>query len=153
MIVRLKPLQEFIGSDYDIEVMNGDSIIVPPNPQSVAVFGQVYNPIAITYTPNKTVGYYLSQVGGPKKDANKDEIFVVRADGTVISAEQSGWGLRWDSDATRWSAGGFNSTILYPGDAILVPEKVEKTAWLRNTRDISQIIYQMALGAAAVASF
>jgi protein involved in polysaccharide export with SLBB domain len=153
MVVRLKPLQQFTGSEYDIELMNGDGVTVPHNPQSVAVFGQVYNPIALTYKSGKTVGYYLNEVGGPKKEANKDEIYVVRADGTVISTAQGGWGLRWDSDATRWTAGGFSSTILYPGDTVLVPEKVEKTAWLREMRDISQIIFQLALGAAAVASF
>jgi protein involved in polysaccharide export with SLBB domain len=153
MVVRLDEMSEFRGSRYDIELMGGDALTVPKSSQSVSVFGQVYNPITLAHQPGKTVGYYLKQVGGAKKDANTDEMFVVRADGTVVSAAQSGWGLRWDGDSKRWLAGGFNATILHPGDSILVPQEVEKSAWLREFKDISTIIYQIALGAAAVASF
>lgn len=153
MVVRLDELSEFKGSRYDIELMHGDVLNVPKSSQAVSVFGQVYNPITLAHHPGKTVGYYLKQVGGAKKDANTAEMFVVRADGTVVSAAQSGWGLRWDGDSKRWLAGGFNATILHPGDSILVPQQVEKSAWLREFRDISTIIYQIALGAAAVASF
>jgi protein involved in polysaccharide export with SLBB domain len=153
MVVHLDDLAEFRGGKGDIELVGGDVLTVPKSSQSVSVFGQVYNPITLAHQPGKTVGYYLKQVGGAKKDANTDEMFVVRADGTVVSAAQSGWGLRWDGDSKRWLAGGFNATILHPGDSILVPQQVEKSAWLREFRDISTIIYQIALGAAAVASF
>ena len=45
-------------------------------------------------------------------------------------------------------------TIDVPGDSILVPEDFEeKTDWMKEFKDLSTIIYQMALGAAAVASF
>lgn len=152
MVIRLEPLKEFRGGSSDIELVHGDVVTVPQNPQTVSVFGQVYNQTSLTYRPGKTVGHYLSQVGGVKKSANKDEIFIVRADGSVISAAQGGWGIRWDSDSKSWIAGGFNATILQPGDSVLVPEKVEQTAWLRGVRDISAILFSLALGAAAVAS-
>lgn len=153
MVVRLAALERFTGSLHDVELMDGDVLTVPKNPQSVSVLGQVYNPVSLAYQPGRTVGYYLSQVGGAKRDANTKEMFIVRADGTVHSATQSGMGLRWDSDNSRWSAGGFNSTVLHPGDTVLVPEKVHRIAWLREIRDISTIVFQLALGAAAIASF
>ena len=80
-------------------------------------------------------------------------MFVVRADGTVVSKQQAGRSLGWDKERWRWTFGGFENTILYPGDSILVPEEYKQYDWLRETKDITTILYQMALGAAAVASF
>lgn len=153
MVVRLNPLDEFKGSVFDIPLMEGDVINIPENPKAVTVLGQVYNPISLAYQPGKTVSYYLANVGGPTENANADEMFIVRADGTVHSRSQAGMGIRWESDSRRWVFGGFNNTELFPGDAILVPEKIKKFDVLREIKDISTIIYQMALGAAAVASF
>jgi protein involved in polysaccharide export with SLBB domain len=127
--------------------------MIPENPKSVSVFGQVYSPVSLAYQPGKTVSYYLSKVGGATENANTSEMFIVRADGTVYSRQQGGMGVRWDGDGRRWVAGGFNATEIYPGDALLVPEKIKKLDVMREVKDISTIIYQMALGAAAVASF
>lgn len=153
MVVLLAPLEKFKGSAYDIELADGDTLTVPKNPRSVTVLGQVYNPISIAYRPGKTVSYYLSQVGGPSEEANTDEMFVVRADGTVYSKQQAGLGVRWDSENFRWVFGGFNVTELYPGDTVLVPQKFKRVDIMREVKDLTTILYQMALGAAAVASF
>ena len=153
MVVHLAPLSVFKGSDSDIEVMNGDTVTIPENPKAVSVLGQVYNPVSLAYRSGETVSYYLSKVGGPTENANSDEMFVVRADGTVLSKPQSGLGIHWDGSNHRWVAGGFEGTELYPGDTVLVPEKVARFDVLREVKDITTILYQMALGAAAVASF
>lgn len=153
MVVHLAPLPEFTGSEYDIEVQGGDTLVVPENPKSVSVLGQVYNPVALSYRSGKTAAYYLARVGGPKENANSDEMFIVRADGTVLSKSQGGKGLHWDSGGHRWVSGGFDGTEMYPGDALLVPEKVTQPNVMREVKDITTILYQMALGAAAVASF
>ena len=59
---------------------------VPKTPQVVNVLGRVYNPTAVVYNPaNPTTGYYLRKVGGPTEDADRDHIFVVQADGTVLT--------------------------------------------------------------------
>lgn len=153
MVVRLTALDTLRGSADDVELVSGDEINIPENPQSVSVLGQVYNPTSLIYYPGRSVAYYLDKVGGPKREADSDAIFIVRADGTVVSKEHSGFGIGWDRDNYRWIFGGFNVVDLYPGDTVLVPEKIEKTAWMREIKDISTIFYQMALGAAAVASF
>jgi len=147
------PLEELAGSDMDISLRAGDEIVIPRNPMSVAVLGEVYNPVSLIYRPGQTVGYYLDRVGGIKETANEKEMFVVRADGTVLSNKQAGLGVRWNSDRFRWEFGGFYTEVLWPGDTILVPEKVDKIAVMRNVKDISTIFYQLALGAAAIASF
>jgi protein involved in polysaccharide export with SLBB domain len=153
MVVRFVELAAFRGTPSDVEVVSGDSIMIPENPRSVTILGNVYNPTSLAYAPGKTVSYYLSQVGGTKKNAEESEMFIVRANGTVVSKQQTGLGVKWDSEHWRWVFGGFNVTELYPGDAILVPEKVKTIDVMREVKDISTIIYQMALGAAAVASF
>jgi len=152
-IIHLSSLEDFSDSQYDLEVMPGDTLIIPENPMTVSVLGQVFNPVSLAFRDGETVSDYLSRVGGPTENANTDQIFIVRADGTVFSKEQSGAALKWDSDDHQWIVGSFNSAQLYPGDAILVPEKIDKAQWMRTTMDISTIFYQMALGAAAVASF
>ena len=153
MVVHLSPLRKLRGSVYDIQLVDGDQLTIPDNPHSVTVLGQVYNPVSMTYRPGKTVSWYLDQVGGTTAQANPSQMFIVRADGTVVSKAQSGMGLRWDRENWRWVVGGFNVTPLYPGDTLLVPEKFKRTDAMREVKDFSTIIYQMALGAAAVASF
>ena len=153
LVIALTELNEFKGSPQDIMLMDRDELIIPENPQTVNVQGEVYNSTSLSWIPGKTVSYYLGKVGGAKETANDDEMFIVRADGTVVSKQQGGRGIGWDKENWRWTFGGFNNTVLYPGDSILVPEKYKQYDWLRETKDISAIIYQMALGAAAVASF
>lgn len=153
MVVHLAPLEEFRNSAYDIPLMDGDAIKIPDNPKAVTVLGQVYNPISLAYQQGKPVSYYLAKVGGPTDNANDDEMFIVRADGTVYSRAQAGMGVRWDGDSRRWVFGGFHVTELYPGDTLLVPEKVKRLDIMREVKDMTTILYQIALGAAAVASF
>lgn len=153
MVVHLAPLEEFRNSEYDIPLMDGDAINIPDNPKAVTVLGQVYNPISLAYQQGKPVSYYLAKVGGPTENANDDEMFIVRADGTVYSRAQAGMGVKWDGDSRRWVFGGFHVTELFPGDTLLVPEKVKRLDIMREVKDLTTILYQMALGAAAVASF
>ena len=85
---------------------------------------------------------YLNQAG-LTSGADKDELFIIRADGSVASRNNGGW---------------FNRSItgaeVHPGDLIVLPEKTDhESAWsvfTRNAKDITQIIYQFSLGAAAI---
>ncbi len=153
MVVNLSPVEEFSRSEYDVIVMDGDTLMIPDNPKSVTVLGQVYNPISIIFRPGKSVSYYLSKVGGPTKSADPPQMFIIRADGSVISKKQSGTGVNWDNTTHRWTSGGFNTAELYAGDTLIVPEKVNKISAMRLLTDISTIFFQTAVGAAAVASF
>jgi protein involved in polysaccharide export with SLBB domain len=153
MVVRLTPLEQFRGSEHDIPLMNGDTITIPQTPNSVSVLGEVYNPTTITYNPGRTASFYLSMVGGPNDNANDDEMFIVRADGSVYSQKQGGGSFGWDKTHNRWISGGFESVEMYPGDTILVPQQFRRTDWMKEMKDVTTIIYQIALGAAAVASF
>jgi protein involved in polysaccharide export with SLBB domain len=106
----------------------------------VLVVGQVYNTNAITYTAGKDAGWYLSQGGGATRLADKGAIFIVRADGEIMSPHQQGW----------WSHSILSSAIR-PGDTIVVPERpvMGDTRW-KNVIAIAQIAEAAAITAAVI---
>ena len=119
VVITLDSLDKFEGSKYDMELEDGDTLTIPPVPGIVNVLGTVYNPTSIVYTKGKTVGFYLDKVGGPTPDAEEGEMYIVRADGTVIGRTQKGkFGLSWDSEGKRWVSGGFMSARIHPPEIL-----------------------------------
>ncbi|MDI6784420.1 MAG: SLBB domain-containing protein, partial [bacterium] len=147
IVIKLAAIDKLKWSKEDIELEKGDDLMIPEIPGVVNVMGEVYNPTSIIFEPNKTVQYYLSRVGGITRDADERQIYIIRADGSVYSRAQKGMRqISWDKEQHRWFAGGFYGTKLNPGDTILVPRKLDRAEWVRNTKDITQIIYQIAIG-------
>ena len=102
----------------DIPVLNGDVLVIPKNPNTVLVTGQVFNPTAISLQGGgRSAKWYLSQAGGLTPLADKKGIFVIRADGSVIAAK---------NNSSGWFSGDPLSASLRPGDTIVVPEKAPK---------------------------
>ena len=123
----------------DIPLEDGDTLFVPPAPGTVNVFGSVFNQNAYLYRSRARARDYLDQAGGPTRDADRKSIYVVRADGSVISQQQSGW-----------FGGNVRNERLMPGDTIVVPEDFDKFSLTKELKDWSQIFYQFALGVAAI---
>tara|TARA_Y100001001_G_scaffold160923_2_gene184425 strand:+ start:557 stop:3121 length:2565 start_codon:yes stop_codon:yes gene_type:complete len=125
-------------SDYQkILLQDGDELSVPGIPQSVSVFGEVQFPTSHLHSEGLTVDDYLERSGGPTRQADEDRVYVVKADGSVMLPEKSAWF-------------GSRSQQLQPGDTIIVPIDVDRLNQLELWTNVSQIVYQMALGAAAV---
>ena len=120
-----------------IRLQDGDTLIVPTIPQAVSVFGEVQFPTSHLYTAGLTVDDYLERSGGPTRQADESRVYVVKADGSVMLPEKS-----------RWF--GSRSQQLAPGDTVIVPIDVDRLNQLELWSNVSQIVYQMALGAAAV---
>ena len=153
VVMKLTSLEKLKGSEYDLELEDNDSLYIPPMPSSVMVMGRVYNSNAILYSKGKSLNYYLSKVGGPAENADTGRIYLVRADGSVISRTQEGlFGFRWDPDTNRWASSGFMETAIGPGDTILVPENYERIYWARELKDWTQILYQIAVAAGVLAA-
>jgi protein involved in polysaccharide export with SLBB domain len=152
MVIKLQEVLASASSSFNFELRPGDRLVVPKQPEHVNVLGEVYNPTALLAEKGKTVGDYLQQVGGPTDNAEEGQIYVVRADGEVLSKAQEGFfGMAaWDSRNHRWTMGGFDNLKLVPGDTIIVPRKVEKYPWLGLTKDITQILYQIAVTAGVI---
>ncbi|MDF1555812.1 MAG: SLBB domain-containing protein [Deferrisomatales bacterium] len=140
VVVKLLPLEDLKGSTWDVTLENGDKLTVPKTPQTVDVVGSVYNPTSLLWESQKPkVEHYLYKTGGPTRDAEDGEIYVVRSDGTVVSGRSL-------SDGSWWSRG-IQDLDLFPGDTVLVPEKVIRAPYMRQLRDITQILYQIAITA------
>ena len=114
---------------------DGDHIYIPPRPKTVGVFGAVYEPGSFLFVPAKKLSDYLKLAGGPQKIADRHEIFVVRANGAVLSSQQSH---------------GFNDQPAYSGDVIFVPVRTGLTIW-DKLRDISTVVFQFGISAATLA--
>jgi len=138
-IVFQLPEKPTVADLPDIELEDGDRLLVPSQSSQVSVLGTVFNESSFVYRPNSDVSDYLALAGGPRKQADKSSIYVLRANGSVLSAAQSGF-----------LAGSINRVRLMPGDAIVVPENFERTTWMRDIKDWTQILYQFGLGAAAL---
>lgn len=123
----------------DMSLEDGDRFVVPSAPSTVSVLGAVYNESNFIYKPEKRVADYLAQAGGPTKDADSRSLYVLRADGSVVSKRQAGWVV-----------GGFGWETVMPGDVIYVPEETDKTTLTKDIKDWTQILYQFGLGAAAL---
>ena len=123
----------------DLPLEDGDRFVVPPPPSMVSVIGSVYGESSFVYKPDKRVADYLVEAGGATKSADERSMYVLRADGSVKSKRQ-------DSFFTA----SLESSRLMPGDAIVVPEELDRTTITRALKDISQIFYQFGLGAAAI---
>ncbi len=145
LVVHLRPLDQLKGSPDDIELEDGDKLYVPANPHTIQVVGAVYNQTAFVYRPWASLSYYLDLAGGFTKMADKKEVYVLKVDGTAVRPQGYAFNFRWDPKTHRWERGYL--TPLEPGDTIVVPEKLEKVPWLRNVKDVTQILYQIAVTA------
>jgi len=151
VVIRLSLLEEFRGSEYDLELEPNDVLVIPEKPGVVSVIGEVYNPTALLHRENKTVGYYLGQVGGPTTEADRKHLSVIRADGSVASMSQKKLRkVAWDTENNRWFFGDFMSMKVGPGDTIVVPKKLDRLEWLKSTKDITQVLFQIALATGVV---
>jgi len=137
VIVRLRDPEAMKGSSDDIFLEDGDRLYVPQKMNVVNVVGRVYNPTGVVYDPaNDTVGHYLKTVGGPAGNADEDNIFVLKANGSVMS--------RGNADGNFFS-GGFMSSKVEPGDSIIVPQKLIEARAMKDVKDLIQIMYQIAV--------
>jgi polysaccharide export outer membrane protein len=139
IVLDMGPDSKTVADIPDLPLEDGDTFIVPQTPLTVDVFGAVYNQTSFLYNPQKRLGDYLHQAGGGTRTADNGRSYIVRADGAIVSRQYSNGIL-----------GRFDSTRLNPGDAVVVPEQVDKRPLLRNLVDIATIFGQFGLGIAAI---
>jgi len=131
------------SGEADIPVIaleDGDRFVVPHVPATVNVVGAVYDQNSFLFNANARAGTYLHQAGGPNRDADKRREFVIRADGEVVSRDM----------LKDFGGSEFSKLHIYPGDTIVVPEKIYKQSALLGFVNWSQMFSQFALGAAAL---
>ncbi|WP_428739677.1 polysaccharide biosynthesis/export family protein [Sulfurimonas sp.] len=118
-----------------ITLEDDDEIYIPKKSHMVIVQGEVMLPGAQSYVDGMTFDEYINSCGGYSFRANTDNILIIKKNGKVVTYDPS-------------SSFGSNYQV-QPGDAILVMGKVD-TKYLQVIKDITQIVYQLAVGAAVV---
>jgi len=131
VVVQLpKDLKNFKDSPFDIELHEGDQIYIPDSPGTVQVIGSIMTPTAFVYRPGATYNEYIKMAGGYSSTANAKRTYIMKADGSIILAKKN--------------------PVVEEGDFIVIPEKVAFTPSMRNTTDMMDILYKMAVGIASV---
>ena len=140
VVLQFEPNSSGTGALPDITMEDGDHFVVPPIPATVSVVGAVYDQNSFLYAQERRIGSYLRLAGGPNRDADRKQEYIIRANGEVVGHEsiRGPWGNE------------FNGLHVNPGDTIVVPEKTFKPSALRGLIDWSQVFSQLALGSAAV---
>jgi polysaccharide biosynthesis/export protein len=136
-------IKNWQDSPADITLRDGDTLFIPKKGNVVMVNGQVFHPTAVSAQSGASAKWYLSQAGGLTPIADKKAVFVVRADGSVVSAKNNGDGW-WLSDPM--------SAVLRPGDTIIVPEKTPKIGGMNWTTlmQTAQLASSVALAVAYI---
>ena len=126
---KVKPLGKVIVSDNgvtaNILLEKGDQIVIPHYTDLINVGGEVLMPQAVVYNPEATLDDYVAWAGGFTDRADDERLSIVRANGIVIFSK--------DAKIQR-------------GDQVLVLPKVD-TKYMQAVKDITQIIYQIAVAA------
>lgn len=139
--LELDPKRVDLAALPDLQLEDGDRIFVPPVPGFVTVVGAVDSENVFIYKPGRTVGD-VTKVAGLREEADLDHIFVLRADGSIVSRAQSGFFRS------------FSGMKLMPGDTVVVPEKLDRETTrnfvARQLKDWTQILSQFGLGVAAI---
>lgn len=119
-------------------LFDGDTIIVPKNPNAINVLGEVLNPIAFEYSKKLTITSAINQAGGYQQYADKRRIYVIKANGIVEKANRNIF---------------VRNVGLEPGDTIVVPRKIITTnPGLEALLPVTQILSDLAFSAAAIES-
>lgn len=147
MTIKLAHARLLKGSDYDIMLEDGDSLTIPTKNNVVSVVGAVMSHGSYIYSDDLKYHDYIAMTGGYSEYADEGNVFVLKVDGSARKIKKS---ISWNPFKSRWEITVFGEKVkeLEPGDTIIVPEEVSRIAWMREIRDITQIIMQMAVVAA-----
>ena len=130
------------GAAEDVLVRDGDKLLIPKQTQEILILGEVQSPTSHVYQAGLTRDDYLAKSGGITQKADRKRIYVVRANGDVISGERSsGWFRRTQA------------TDIRPGDTIIVPLDTERVRKLPLWQAVTTIIYNLTLGIYAIRHF
>ena len=76
------------GSTQDIELMDGDRLIVPRFNHTVRISGSVNAPNTVAYEEGEKYKYYIRQAGGFAERSKKSHAYIVYQNGTIAVAKR-----------------------------------------------------------------
>jgi len=128
------------GGPGDVLLRNGDMLLIPKKNQEVTVLGEVQSPTSHIYRASLSREDYIAKSGGATQKADRKRIYIVRANGDVVSGGRTGWFRR------------SRSVDIRPGDTIVVPLDTERVAPLPLWTAVTTIVYNLAIAILAIHS-
>jgi protein involved in polysaccharide export with SLBB domain len=142
LVIHISSGKSWLHTPADIQVRADDSIYIPKKPNFVMVQGAVYNQTGIAFRPGKSARWYLHQAGGPTSAADKKNVFVVRADGTVAGGPKGLFN------------GGALESAMQPGDMIVIPSKALGGGFKwRQTLEVAQLVSAIGIAVQVARGF
>jgi protein involved in polysaccharide export with SLBB domain len=132
---QFEPLGQVVLGEHPEEMLlePGDVLRIPRVSSVVMVDGEVNFPSNFAYDSSHNVNDYIEMAGGYNDFGSSSRILIMRPNGMFAYA------------STMWL---FGSNV-YPGDRLVVLPEV-KTKYMQIAKDVSQIIYQMAVSTGVV---
>lgn len=117
------------GKFNDIRLLDNDTVVLPDHTDVVSVTGEIMTPGALSYSQGASIRDYADRAGGATPNANLKKVVLLHLDGSAnvvsISAKPG------------------------PGDQVVLVPKVGNF-WLQWTKDLTAIIFQLALTASSI---
>ncbi|QPB84657.1 polysaccharide biosynthesis protein [Pseudoalteromonas rubra] len=134
-------LPRILSKMEDVVLQDGDTLYVPVLQDSISIIGEVNYPSAHLFRKGISLDEYIDLSGGMKDRAEEDQIYIIKANGSVVLPRKSSW------FAVEDHQGGLEA-----GDTIVVPMDSSHmdnfTLWSTAT----QIAYQLGIALAAITS-
>jgi polysaccharide biosynthesis/export protein len=129
-----------VHGSQDVDLRDGDLLVVPRQSQEVTVIGEVQSATSHFYNPSLKRDDYIAKSGGMTRRADKAQVYVVHADGNVVARRSTLFARDFD-------------VAIQPGDTVVVPMDTERLPSLPFWQAVTSIIYNLAVSVAAVNSF
>ncbi len=141
IVLQLRPRDTGLAAVPRVVLEDLDRVLVPPRSQVVSVVGSVFNQSSFLYRRGATVGYYIRAAGNGNATADLRRALLVRADGSVIGHKTS-----------VFFGESFESIHVLPGDAIVIPAKLQSGGFSKAMRDWLLVASQASIAAAVIAT-
>lgn len=76
------------GCSQDIELVNGDHLVIPQYNHTVRISGDVNSPNTVAFEEGENFKYYIEQAGGFAQRARKSHVYIVYQNGTIANAKK-----------------------------------------------------------------
>lgn len=96
------------GSIDDLQLREGDRLVVPQYSSTVKISGDVMHPVSMNYKKGESLKYYIKHAGGYGDNARKSRVYAIYMNGAVELISHS------------------SSKAVQPGCTIVVPSKNKK---------------------------
>lgn len=129
-------INRFKNSTYDLTLKDQDVLYIPSINDTISVVGEVLNQNTFVFDGESDAKDYLEKAGGITELADEEYIYIVKANG----------------EAQKLKSDYFfgNSNDVFKGDTVVVPMKLDTVSDIAFTKDVTQILYQLAITAASL---